>query len=46
MLWTILLIILGIWLIGVIFRIAGKLVHLLLIAAAIVLIYKLVIKRR
>ncbi|MFK3937334.1 lmo0937 family membrane protein [Alkalihalobacillus sp. NPDC078783] len=46
MLWTILLIILGIWLVGVIFRIAGGLIHLLLIVAAIVLVYKLFVKRK
>ncbi|MDQ0207959.1 lmo0937 family membrane protein [Alkalicoccobacillus murimartini] len=46
MLWTILLIILGVWLVGVIFRIAGRVIHLLLIAAAIVLIYKLFVKKK
>lgn len=46
MLWTILLIILGIWLFGVIFNIVGSLIHLLLIVAAIVLVYKLFVKRK
>ncbi|MEN0644233.1 lmo0937 family membrane protein [Alkalicoccobacillus gibsonii] len=46
MLWTILLIILGVWLVGVIFRIAGGFIHLLLIVAAIVLVYKLLVKRK
>ncbi|MBM0067276.1 lmo0937 family membrane protein [Alkalicoccobacillus gibsonii] len=46
MLWTILLIILGVWLVGVIFRIAGGFIHLLLIVAAIVLVYKLFVKRK
>ncbi|MEK4565719.1 lmo0937 family membrane protein [Alkalicoccobacillus gibsonii] len=46
MLWTILLIILGVWLLGVIFRVAGGLIHLLLIVAAIVLVYKLFVKRK
>ncbi|TSB46167.1 lmo0937 family membrane protein [Alkalicoccobacillus porphyridii] len=46
MLWTIIMIILGLWLVGLIFRIAGNFIHILLLAAAIVLVYQLIVKRR
>ena len=46
MLWTILVIILVLWLLGFIANIGGGLIHLLLIVAAIVLIYNLLVGRR
>ena len=46
MLWTILVIILVLWLLGFIANIGGGLIHLLLIVAAIVLLYNLFVGRR
>jgi hypothetical protein len=46
MLWTIFVILLVLWLLGFLFDIAGGLVHLLLIVAAIVLIWNLLSGRR
>lgn len=47
MLWTIALILLVLWALGVIgFKIAGGLIHLLLVAAVIVIIVQLVRGRR
>lgn len=46
MLWTILAIILVLWLLGLVTNVAGGLVHLLLIVAAIVLIYQFLTGRR
>lgn len=46
MLWTILLILLILWAIGFAFDVAGGLVHLLLVIALIVLIYRLVTGRK
>lgn len=47
MLWTILIILLVLWLLGFgIFEIAGNLIHLLLVIALIVLILQLVSGRR
>ncbi|HEY8177526.1 MAG TPA: lmo0937 family membrane protein [Candidatus Limnocylindria bacterium] len=46
MLWTILVILLVLWLLGVIGSIGGGLIHLLLVIAAIVLIYNLFVGRR
>jgi hypothetical protein len=46
MLWTILLVILVLWLLGFIANIGGGLIHLLLIVAAIVLLYNLFVGRR
>ncbi|WP_261132028.1 lmo0937 family membrane protein [Bacillus sp. Marseille-Q3570] len=45
MIWTILWIILIIWLLGVIFNIVGGIIHILLVVAAAILVYKF-IKRR
>ncbi|MFD2629379.1 lmo0937 family membrane protein [Oceanobacillus kapialis] len=42
MLWTILIILLILWAIGFAFDVAGGLVHILLVIALIVLIYRLV----
>ncbi|HEV8486044.1 MAG TPA: lmo0937 family membrane protein [Blastocatellia bacterium] len=46
MLWTILVILLVLWMIGVIGHIGGGLIHLLLIVAAIALVFNLVSGRR
>ncbi len=46
MLWTILVIILVLWLIGLLLKIGGGLIHLLLVIAAVVLIIQLVTGRR
>jgi hypothetical protein len=46
MLWTILVILLVLWLLGVIGGVGGGLIHLLLVVAAIVLIFNLVSGRR
>jgi hypothetical protein len=46
MLWTIFVVILILWLLGFSFHIAGSLIHILLIAAVIVLIFNLVTGRR
>ncbi len=45
MLWTILVIILVLWLIGLLLKIGGGLIHLLLVIAAVVLIIQLVTGR-
>ena len=46
MLWTILVILLVLWLIGLIANFGGPLIHLLLVIAAIVLIVNLLSGRR
>jgi hypothetical protein len=46
MLWTIILILLVLWLLGFAFEIGGGLVHLLLVIALIVLIFQLITGRR
>ena len=46
MLWTILAILLILWLLGFIAHIGGSFIHLLLVIAAVVLIYNLVTGRR
>jgi uncharacterized membrane protein YtjA (UPF0391 family) len=46
MLWTILIILLVLWLLGFSFEIAGNLVHILLVIALVVLIIRLVTGRR
>ena len=45
-LWIVLAIVLAFWLLGLVFRIAGNAIHLLLIVAAAVLIYNFVVGRR
>jgi len=42
-LWTILVIVLVVWLLGLLLNFGGSLIHLLLIVAAIVLIYNLLV---
>jgi Family of unknown function (DUF5670) len=46
MLWTILVILLVLWLLGVIGGVGGGLIHLLLVVAAIVLIFNLLSGRQ
>jgi hypothetical protein len=46
MIWTILVILLVLWLLGFIGNVAGSLIHLLLVVAAVVLVVKLVPGRR
>lgn len=46
MLWTILVILVVLWLLGFISHVGGNLIHILLVIAVIVLIYNLVIGRR
>ncbi|HET9530213.1 MAG TPA: lmo0937 family membrane protein [Blastocatellia bacterium] len=46
MLWTIFVILLVLWLLGFFLDIAGGLIHLLLVVAAIVLIWNLISGRR
>jgi hypothetical protein len=45
-LWTILVIVLVIWLIGLIADIGGGLIHLLLIVALVILVFNLITGRR
>lgn len=44
--WTLLIVILVLWLLGFSFEIAGNLIHLLLVVALVVLIFRLVTGRR
>ena len=46
MLWTILVIILVLWLVGFLFHFGGGLIHLLLVIAVIVLVIQLLTGRR
>lgn len=46
MVWTIIVILFVLWLLGLIGNIGGGLIHLLLVAAVVVLIYKLVTRGR
>jgi hypothetical protein len=46
MLWTILVILLVLWLLGFLTHVGGSLIHLLLVIAVIVLIFNLVTGRR
>lgn len=46
MLWTILVILVILWLLGVAMDIAGGLIHLLLVIAAVVLLFQLLTGRR
>lgn len=45
-LWAVAAIIVAIWLLGFLFKVAGNLIHLLLIVAAIVVVYNLITGRR
>jgi len=46
MLWTILVILVVLWLLGFVSHVGGNLIHILLVLAVIVLIYNVVIGRR
>lgn len=46
MLWTILAILLLLWLLGFAFNVAGGLIHVLLVIAAVVLVFNLLTGRR
>ena len=46
MLWTIVLILFVLWLLGFSFHIGGGLIHILLVVALVVLVYNLIIGRR
>lgn len=46
MLWTIFVVVLVLWLLGFSFHIAGGLIHLLLVAALIILVFNLLAGRR
>lgn len=46
MLWTILVILVVLWLLGFVSHVGGNLIHILLVVAVIVLIYNLVVGRR
>jgi hypothetical protein len=46
MLWAIFVVVLVLWLLGFSFHIAGSLIHLLLVAALIILVFNLVSGRR
>ena len=46
MLWTILVVLVVMWLLGFVSHVGGNLIHILLVVAVIVLIYNLVAGRR
>jgi hypothetical protein len=46
MLWTILVVLVILWLLGFVSHVGGNLIHILLVVAVIVLIYNLVAGRR
>lgn len=46
MLWKLFVIILALWLLGFGFQIGGNLIHLLLVAAFVVLIWHVIVDRR
>ena len=46
MLWTILVILLALWLVGLLTHVGGGLIHLLLVVAVVVLVINLVTGRR
>lgn len=45
-LWTVALIVVALWLLGLVFNIAGNLIHLLLVVAAIIIIFNFVSGKR
>jgi hypothetical protein len=45
-LWTALLIVIAIWLLGMLLDVGGDLIHLLLVVAALILVYNLITGRR
>ncbi|SFE83127.1 lmo0937 family membrane protein [Fictibacillus sp. FJAT-27399] len=46
MIWTIIGILIVLWLLGLIFKIAGGIIHILLIVAIVILVFKLIKGRR
>ena len=46
MLWTVLVVLVVLWLLGFVSHVGGNLIHILLVVAVIVLIYNVVIGRR
>ncbi len=46
MLWTILIVLLILWLLGFSFHVGGSLIHLLLVIAVVVLVFNLISGRR
>jgi hypothetical protein len=46
MLWTLLVVLLILWLLGFSFHIAGGLIHILLVVALVVLVFQLISGRR
>ncbi|MBM0066349.1 lmo0937 family membrane protein [Alkalicoccobacillus gibsonii] len=46
MLWTVMIIVIVLWLLGFIGEVGGSLIHLLLVVALVVLIFQLVTGRR
>ena len=46
MLWTIIVVLVGLWLLGFVAEVAGGLIHILLVIAAIVFVYNLIAGRR
>jgi hypothetical protein len=46
MLWTLLVILLVLWVLGLLFSVGGGLIHILLVIAVVVLIYQLLTGRR
>jgi len=46
MLWTILAVVLVLWLLGLVGSVGGSLIHLLLVVAAVVLVFQLLSGRR
>jgi len=46
MLWTLLVILLVLWVLGLLFSVGGGLIHILLVIAVVVLLYQLLTGRR
>ena len=39
MIWTIALVLLGLWILGLVFKLGGKLIHILLVIALVVIVW-------
>jgi hypothetical protein len=46
MLWVLVAILLALWLVGLLLKIAGFAIHVLLLVAAVIIIWRLITKRR
>lgn len=46
MLYTIVVVVLALWLLGLVFEVAGGLIHVLLVVAAVVLVYNFLTSRK